>query len=78
MSGTTGFMIGRRRVLDGQFDGVAGVTVSHQYFDTFYRAVLDQPTASAAGLVRTDGAVLVRFPTRSAIRSRSRHPTRSW
>jgi signal transduction histidine kinase/ActR/RegA family two-component response regulator len=62
LSGTTGFMISRRRVRDGQFDGVVGVTVSHQYFDTFYRAILDSPTASAAGLVRTDGAILVRFP----------------
>ncbi len=62
MSGTTGFMISRRRVRDGQFDGVVGVTVSHQYFETFYRAILDDPTASAAGLIRTDGALLVRFP----------------
>src|SRR4051812_19971855 len=62
LSGTTGFMISRRRVRDGQFDGVVGVTVSPQYFDTFYRAILDHPTASAAGLVRTDGAMLVRFP----------------
>ena len=61
-SGTTGFMISRRRARDGQFDGMVGVTVSHQYFETFYRAILDNPTASAAGLVRTDGALLVRFP----------------
>jgi hypothetical protein len=60
--GTTGFMISRRRARDGQFDGMVGVTVSHQYFETFYRAILDNPTASAAGLVRTDGALLVRFP----------------
>ena len=60
LSGTTGFMISRRRVLDGKFDGVVGVTVSQQYFDTFYRAILE--TASAAALIRTDGAILVRFP----------------
>ena len=62
ISGTTGFMISRRRVQDGKFDGVVGVTVSRQYFDSVYRAVLDVPDASAAGLVRTDGAILVRFP----------------
>jgi two-component system NtrC family sensor kinase len=62
VSGTTGFMISRRRMLDDKFDGVVGVTVSRQYFESFYRAVLDQPNASAAALVRSDGAVLVRFP----------------
>jgi two-component system NtrC family sensor kinase len=62
ISGTTGFMISRRRVQDGKFDGVVGVTVSRQYFDSVYRAVLDVPDASAAGLLRTDGAILVRFP----------------
>ena len=62
ISGTSGFMISRRRTRDAKFDGVVGVTVSHQYFETFYRAILDHPTASSAGLVRTDGALLVRFP----------------
>jgi signal transduction histidine kinase/ActR/RegA family two-component response regulator len=55
-------MISRRRVRDGKFDGVVGVTVSRRYFETFYRAILDSPAASAAALVRTDGAILVRFP----------------
>jgi signal transduction histidine kinase len=62
MSGTSGFMISRRRTRDARFDGVVGVTVSHQYFETFYRAILDHPTASSAGLTRNDGALLVRFP----------------
>ena len=62
ISGTTGFMISRRRVQDGKFDGVVGVTVSRQYFENIYRAVLDVPGASAAELVRTDGAILVQFP----------------
>ena len=61
-SGTNGFMISRRRTLNGRFDGVVGVTVSRQYFEDFYRVILDQPDASAAGLVRLDGTVLVRFP----------------
>jgi signal transduction histidine kinase/ActR/RegA family two-component response regulator len=62
ISGTTGFMISRRRELGGRFDGVVGVTVSRQYFGSFYRAILDHPNASAAALVRSDGALLVRFP----------------
>jgi signal transduction histidine kinase len=61
-SGTTGFAVSRRRTTHGEFDGVIGVTVSRQYFDDFYRAILDAPEHSAAALVRTDGAVLVRFP----------------
>jgi two-component system NtrC family sensor kinase len=61
-SGTAGFMISRQRVRDDRFDGVVGVTVSRQYFDAFYRAILDHPNASAAALVRSDGSLLVRFP----------------
>jgi two-component system NtrC family sensor kinase len=62
ISGTKGFIISRRRVQDGKFDGVVAVTVSPAYFETFYRAILDTPTDSAAALIRTDGALLVRFP----------------
>ena len=61
-SGTTGFMISRARIRDGKFDGVVGVTISRQYFENFYVAILEHPDASAAGLFSTDGAVLVRFP----------------
>jgi signal transduction histidine kinase/ActR/RegA family two-component response regulator len=62
VSGTKGFIISRRRVRDGKFDGVVAVTVSPAYFATFYRAILDSPTTSAAALLRTDGAILVRYP----------------
>ena len=62
ISGTKGFIISRRRVHDGRFDGVVAVTVSPAYFETFYRAILTHPGASAAGLARLDGAILVRFP----------------
>jgi two-component system NtrC family sensor kinase len=62
ISGTKGFIISRRRVQDGKFDGVVAVTVSPAYFEAFYRAILDTPTDSAAALIRTDGALLVRFP----------------
>ncbi len=62
ISGTGGFIISRRRVRDGKFDGMAAVTVSQRYFETFYRKILRHPEASAASVVRTDGAVLVRLP----------------
>jgi signal transduction histidine kinase/ActR/RegA family two-component response regulator len=62
ISGTKGFIISRRRLQDGKFDGVVAVTVSPAYFEAFYRAILDTPTDSAAALIRTDGALLVRFP----------------
>ena len=62
ISRTTGFIISRRRMQNGKFDGVVAVTVSPAYFETFYRAILDSPTEAAAALVRTDGAILVRFP----------------
>ncbi len=61
-SHTAGFMISRRRSANGAFDGVVGVTVARQYFDDYYRSVLDVPDASVAVLMRTDGAILVRFP----------------
>jgi two-component system NtrC family sensor kinase len=62
IDGTYAFTVSRRRVLGGQFDGIVAVTVSPQYFEGFYRVILDHPKASAAALVRTDGALLVRFP----------------
>ena len=61
--GRKGFVLSRRRVRDGRFDGVVSVTISQQYFETFYRTILRRPHASAAALVRNDGAVLVRVPS---------------
>jgi signal transduction histidine kinase/CheY-like chemotaxis protein len=62
LAGTYAFTITRPRMVDGRFDGLAGVTVSPAYFEAFYRAMLDDSGASATALVRTDGALLVRFP----------------
>jgi signal transduction histidine kinase/CheY-like chemotaxis protein len=62
IAGTYAFTITRPRLVDGTFDGLVGVTVSPAYFETFYKAVLDHPTASAAALMRDDGALLLRFP----------------
>jgi two-component system NtrC family sensor kinase len=61
-SGTDGFMISRQIVQDGKFAGVASVTVSQAYFEDFYRTILNFPAHSAAGVIRTDGVILVRFP----------------
>jgi two-component system NtrC family sensor kinase len=67
-SGTNGFMISRRRMRGDVFDGVVAVTLSQRYFETFYRTILPHPGESSAGLVRTDGTVLVRFPGPAADR----------
>ncbi len=61
-SGTKGFIISRPRFRDGNFDGVVAVTVSPAYFEAFYRRILSHLTNSAAGVIRTDGVLLVRFP----------------
>ncbi len=62
LAGTLAFTISRRRTVDGRFDGMVAVTVSPAYFESFYRMILNHPTASTAALVRMDGALLVRFP----------------
>jgi signal transduction histidine kinase/ActR/RegA family two-component response regulator len=62
IAGTYAFTITRPRLVDGRFDGLVGVTISPAYFQTFYRVVLGHPLASAASLMRDDGALLVRVP----------------
>jgi signal transduction histidine kinase len=62
IAGTYAFTVTRARLEHGRFDGLVGVTVSPTYFQAFYQAVLDHPLASAAALVRDDGALLVRVP----------------
>jgi signal transduction histidine kinase/ActR/RegA family two-component response regulator len=62
LAGTYAFTITRPRLVDGRFDGLVGVTISPAYFQAFYRAVLDHPRASAATLMRDDGALLIRVP----------------
>jgi two-component system NtrC family sensor kinase len=62
IAGTYAFTITRPRLTNGRFDGLAGVTISPAYFETFYRVVLDHPLASAAALMRDDGALLIRVP----------------
>ncbi|MGQ9366553.1 ATP-binding protein [Azospirillum sp. ST 5-10] len=62
ISGMAQFNIGRRRSSpDGTFDGVVVSAVYPQYFVDFYRRVASGENESM-GLVRADGALLVRFP----------------
>jgi signal transduction histidine kinase/ActR/RegA family two-component response regulator len=62
IAGTYAFTVTRARLDHGRFDGLVGVTVSPAYFQAFYQAIVDHPFASAAALVRDDGALLVRVP----------------
>jgi two-component system, NtrC family, sensor kinase len=60
---TNFFAITRKRPLkDGKFNGVFLVSIAPEYFTDFY-ARLPRTSASIASLVRTDGAVLARYPT---------------
>jgi signal transduction histidine kinase/ActR/RegA family two-component response regulator len=63
---TYAFTVTRPRLRNGAFDGLAGVTISPEYFEAFYRAVLDHPKQSYAALLRDDGALLVRVPEPAA------------
>ncbi|HEX5326801.1 MAG TPA: response regulator [Acetobacteraceae bacterium] len=62
-AGTLGFVVSRARLTDGRFDGIAAVTLSPRYFADFYQSVLRWHTDASAALLRTDGTVLVRYPS---------------
>jgi len=66
MTGRPGFTVSRPRVINSQFDGVAVVTLSPTYFQTFYEKISLVPEASVATLLRTDGGLLARYPKDSA------------
>ncbi len=57
------FTITRRLERNGVFNGVVGVTIPPAYFYDFYSHVVDYPGHSIATLLRSDGVVLVRYPT---------------
>jgi PAS domain S-box-containing protein len=63
ISGHPIFNVSQRRQ-GGQagFDGVVGLSVSTDYFSRFYQSVAEYDGA-AITLARTDGAILVRYPT---------------
>jgi signal transduction histidine kinase len=58
------FFLARRKESEpgGNFDGVITVSVSPQYFQDFYTKLVSGSPDFAAGLVRSDGASLVRYP----------------
>ena len=59
---TNFFAITRKRVgKDGKFNGVYLVSIAPEYFTEFY-ARLPRDSTSIASLIRTDGAVLARYP----------------
>ncbi len=61
-AGTLGFVVSRARLKDGNFDGVAAVTLSPEYFRGFYESVLAWHPGASAALLRRDGTILVRYP----------------
>jgi two-component system, NtrC family, sensor kinase len=52
----------RRRGGQPGFDGVVGISLSVDYFSRFYQSVAEYDGAAIA-LARTDGQILVRYPT---------------
>ncbi len=53
----------RRSAVDGGFGGVTSVSLSPAFFRDYYRALASEnPTLARFALVRTDGAVLARWP----------------
>jgi len=55
----------RRSTADKAFDGIIVVSARPAYFSEFYRTV-SEDKGFAASLVRSDGSLLVRYPTLSA------------
>ncbi len=51
----------RRSAGDDAFDGVISISVNPAYFESFYKAIAEDPTDSVS-LVRADGLMLVRVP----------------
>jgi signal transduction histidine kinase len=61
------FILSRRKESEpGSFDGVITVTVSPQYFQDFYTKLVSGSRDFTAGLVRSDGIGLVRYPEPAA------------
>jgi two-component system NtrC family sensor kinase len=64
------FAITRKRLAPGgRFDGIYLVSIAPEYFSRYY-ASLPRGDISVAGLVRSDGAALVRYPSPQAIPAR--------
>ncbi|HWH84683.1 MAG TPA: ATP-binding protein [Burkholderiaceae bacterium] len=53
----------RRAPAEGPFNGLVAVSLSPAYFRDYYRSLAtEQPTLASFALVRTDGALLARWP----------------
>jgi len=53
----------RRHSADGTFNGIVAVSLAPSYFRDYYRSLISQePNLASFALVRTDGALLARWP----------------
>ena len=62
MAGDTSFVVGRARIVDDHFDGMAALTLSPDWFRSFYQRVLLWHEGASTALLRGDGLVLVHYP----------------
>jgi signal transduction histidine kinase/ActR/RegA family two-component response regulator len=63
-TGTQAFTISRARLTPtGLFDGVVAVTVSPDYFAALYSKLAEPRSSTLMMLARTDGTILVRYPS---------------
>ncbi|HET6182501.1 MAG TPA: ATP-binding protein [Acetobacteraceae bacterium] len=60
--GSLGVVVSEARLVDGQPDGLAAVTLSPTYFRTFYQSITGRSEHGTVGLLRGDGAYLFRYP----------------
>ena len=63
------FAISRKREIGGKFAGVTIVSIAPEYFSEFYSQL---PPPGAAALLRSDGAVLARYPNFPGAQTRLR------
>ena len=55
-----------RRPVDGAFNGIVTVTLAPSFFRDYYESLAhEEPTLATFALVRADGAILARWPSRS-------------
>ena len=65
VSGTAVFAVSRRRTgPTGEFDGTIHATVDLGYFESFWKGLAERAALdTAVALIRSDGAILARFPS---------------
>jgi two-component system NtrC family sensor kinase len=62
VTGDAIFMVARRRVVDGRFAGVVGVSLYPEYLNDFHRELAREHPDIALVLYRADGSVITRYP----------------